>query len=272
MPDVLHCAPVATYHIDSLDDPRLAPYRNLPDRALSRDGDRFIAEGRLVVRRLLESDVPAESVLVGDKHEAEWSAIMHDEVPLYVVPDALVRDVVGFKFHAGALACGTRPPSPTIDDLFKDDPQRVTLVVCPKIYGNENIGSIVRTCAGFGVTGLILGEQCHNPFYRMSVRVSMGAVFTLPIVRCEDITADLQRLQEHHQAQLAATVAAADAEPLAQASRPDRFALLFGNEAEGLDDPHLAMCDRRITIPMQLGTDSLNVAVAAAVFLYHFTP
>ena len=63
----------------------------------------------------------------------------------------------------------------------------------------------------------------------------------------------------------------ADAEPIAAAGRPRRFALAFGNEAHGLSPGQVAACDRRVTIPMGLGTDSLNVAVAAGIFLYHFT-
>jgi tRNA G18 (ribose-2'-O)-methylase SpoU len=81
---------------------------------------------------------------------------------------------------------------------------------------------------------------------------------------------DLRRLREQWGVQRVAAVADAAAEPLPGAARPGRFALLFGNEAQGLRREHLALCDRKVTIPMKPGTDSLNVAVAAAVFLYHF--
>jgi tRNA G18 (ribose-2'-O)-methylase SpoU len=71
--------------------------------------------------------------------------------------------------------------------------------------------------------------------------------------------------------ELAATVLEGDAQPLAGAARPPKLALLFGNEAQGLDPALVAACDRKITIPMRLGTDSLNVAVAAGIILHHFT-
>jgi tRNA G18 (ribose-2'-O)-methylase SpoU len=83
---------------------------------------------------------------------------------------------------------------------------------------------------------------------------------------------DLRRLKDVWRFQLVATVLDAAAEPLATARRrSQRIGLVFGNEAQGLSPQVLAECDRRVTIPMRLGTDSLNVAVAAAVFLYHFT-
>ena len=67
-----------------------------------------------------------------------------------------------------------------------------------------------------------------------------------------------------------ATVLDADAEPLERASRPARFALLFGGEGHRLERSHVERFDRRLTIPTGRGTDSLNVAVAAGIFLYHF--
>jgi tRNA G18 (ribose-2'-O)-methylase SpoU len=130
---------------------------------------------------------------------------------------------------------------------------------------------MIRLCAGFGVDALVLGEHSHDPFWRQSVRVSMGTVFSLPIVQSDDLLRDLKRLRDEWQIEFAATVLDETAESLAHASRGPRFGLLFGNEAQGLDDAHAAVCRRRVTIPMKLGTDSLNVAVAAGIFLFHFT-
>jgi tRNA G18 (ribose-2'-O)-methylase SpoU len=133
------------------------------------------------------------------------------------------------------------------------------------------MGAMVRICAAFGVDAMVLGERCCDPFLRQAVRVSMGTIFRLPLVRSSNLLNDLRRFREEFGVELAATVLAEDAEPLDQATRPERFGLLFGNEAQGLDDQYVRACDRRITIPMRLGTDSLNVSVAAAVFLYQFT-
>jgi TrmH family RNA methyltransferase len=99
----------------------------------------------------------------------------------------------------------------------------------------------------------------------------MGTIFSLPIAQSENLLADLSRLRNQWGIELAATVLDESAEPLSRAARPPRFALLFGNEAQGLPSEIIAACDRRITIPMHLGTDSLNVMVAAGIFLYHFT-
>jgi tRNA G18 (ribose-2'-O)-methylase SpoU len=257
--------------IDSLDDPRVWHYRDLKDRALDRSGRWFIAEGEHVVRRLLASDFPVESVFLSEKRAAEMAPLVPAGVPVYVAPQAVMEQVLGFKFHSGVIACGRRKPPATIDDVIPKDRERLTLVACPDISNVENIGSIIRLCAGFGVDALVLGERSHDPFWRQSVRVSMGTIFSLPVVHTDDLLRDLRRLREEWGVELAATVLDETAEPLARATRPARFGLLFGNEAQGLDETHVAACDRRVTIPMKLGTDSLNVSVAAGIFLYHFT-
>lgn len=257
--------------IATLDDPRVGHYRNLKDRALDRSGRFFIAEGENVVRRLLASDFPVESVFLSEGWLDAIAPAVPAEVPIYVASQQVLEQVLGFKFHNGVVASGRRKPRLTIDDVIPKDRERLTLVACPDISNVENIGSIIRLCAGFGVDALILGERSHDPFWRQSVRVSMGTIFSLPIVHTDDLLRDLARLRREWGVELAATVLDETAESLERAERPARFGLLFGNEAQGLDAAHVAACDRRVTIPMKLGTDSLNVGVAAGIFLYHFT-
>jgi tRNA G18 (ribose-2'-O)-methylase SpoU len=117
---------------------------------------------------------------------------------------------------------------------------------------------------------MILGERSCDPFYRQSIRVSMGTVFSLNLLQSQDLLRDLRLMKKQWGIELIATVLDESAQPLAETRRSERVGLLFGNEAQGLPNEILAECDRRVTIPMKLGTDSLNVAIAAAVTLYHF--
>lgn len=256
--------------VDSLDDPRLAPYRNLKDRDVARGGRRFIAEGEQLVRRLLASDYAVESVLLAKRRAGEIAPIVRDDVPIYVASDELMQDVLGFKFHSGVIACGLRKAKRTLDQALGDLPRRATLMICPEIANTENLGGLIRIAAAFGVDAMILGPRCCDPFYRQSVRVSMGAVFSLNLIQSNDLNEDLKRLRDKWGVELIATVLDQSAESISKAARGDRIALLFGNEAQGLSKDVVDLCDRKVTIPMQLGTDSLNVAISAAVFMYHF--
>ncbi len=257
--------------VSSLSDPRLAPYRNIKDKELDRAGSLFIAEGEHLTRRLLASDFQVESVFISQKHLAEYEPIVPAGVPLYVAATDVMNGVLGLKFHSGVIACGRRKPWRALEEVLPDRAGRLTLVICPDINNVENIGSLIRLSAGFGVDAMILGERCHDPFWRQSIRVSMGTIFSLPIYRSPNLLADLGRLRDEWHVELAATVLDATAEPLAAARRGGRLGVLFGSEPHGLDEAAIGMCARKVTIPMKLGTDSLNVAVAAGIFLYHFT-
>jgi tRNA G18 (ribose-2'-O)-methylase SpoU len=127
---------------------------------------------------------------------------------------------------------------------------------------------VFRTAAAFGVDGVLLGQRSCDPFSRRSLRLSMGGALQLPFVKSRDILGDLGRLKTHGGVTLVAAVADQQAEPLPQFSWPTRTALLLGSEFEGLDADSLALCDRRVTIPMRPGTDSLNLGVAAGIFVY----
>lgn len=256
--------------IATLDDPRVALYRNLKDRQLDRGGRNFIAEGEHIVRRLLASDFPVESVLLVERRVEDIAPIVPESVPVFAMSTEVMNQLLGLKFHSGIMACGRRKPPATIDQVIPKDRDRLTLVILPDISNAENIGAIVRLSAGFGADAIILGERCHDPFWRQSVRVSMGTIFALPLVQSDNLARDMVRLREEWGVELVATVLDDDAESLERAARSSKIGILFGGEAQGLEPQDVLACQRRVTIPMEHGTDSLNVAVAAGIVLYHF--
>jgi tRNA G18 (ribose-2'-O)-methylase SpoU len=258
--------------IDNLSDPRIDVYTRLKDREVAAMDGRFIAEGELVVRRLLASEYFTESVLLADRRVEEISTIVPEFVTIYSAPTDLVNKIVGFKFHSGVMACGRRGKVMTLNDLpICRSEREVNLVILPEIAATDNLGSLIRISSAFGASAMILGEHSCDPFYRQSIRVSMGTIFGMPLVHSADLMSDLQRLRHEFAVELIASVADEKAMPLAGAKRSKQMGFLFGNEAQGLSKEQIDACDRQVTIPMQLGTDSLNVSVAAGVVLYHFT-
>ena len=283
---VLYDSRMPLIPIQTLDDPRLVVFRDVKATRHSKWRGRFVAEGARLAKRLLSSDYIVESMLLTEGRVEEFSSWLRPEVPTFVMPQTLAAELIGYNFHCGAMTCALRKPSPTLDDIMARGGGRMTFVVCPDVNDPENIGTLIRLGAAFGIDAMLLGPACADPFSRRVLRVSMGNALTLPILCSRDLEADLRRLKSEWQVQLAATVVEnADptddgiavvrtpmgvVETLSQASRPSRLALLFGNEANGLDHEWLELCDRRLTIPMQ-AADSLNVAVAAGIFLHHFT-
>ena len=261
--------------LDSLDDSRLDAYRNLKDAGrLQREG-LFIAEGRYLVERLVTSSYETLSLLVSESRlenlERELGCDVPSSVPLYILPEEAIQELVGFQFHRGILACGRRRPSPALAEVLPPAPEPVFLVVCPDIGQAENLGQVIRNCRGFGVHALILGESCCDPFSRRALRVSMGNALHLPIVQSTDLVEDLGALKLDWGVEIIGTSLDERAVPLPDASIASRVALVFGNEADGIRPALSGHCDHFLTIPMQGGTDSLNVGVAAGIFLYHLT-
>lgn len=264
--------------IDSLDDPRVASYRQLKGADVMRRGERFIAEGNRVVERLLASDYQTESVLLAEKREEDWTGRIPDHVTTYIIPQSLGEQLVGFSFHVGVLACGFRRTEPTLDQLLAHTsahptrPGLQTFVLCPNCDNPENLGAILRLARAFGVDGLILGPHCCDPLARRVLRVSMGNALWVPTTTARhwrEWLDWLDRLRAVHGVRLIGSVLDEHATPLRTATAPASVGLLLGNEADGLDAETLSRCDERWTIPMHGDTDSLNVAVAAGVFLHH---
>ncbi|HSS37738.1 MAG TPA: RNA methyltransferase [Polyangia bacterium] len=241
-------------------DVRVAGYRALKERTVI-EGGRFVAESERVVRRLVGSGLQIESVLLTAPRLATLADALAGPFPVYVGSQAVLDGVAGFHVHRGCLALGRRPP------LSAVPPGARTVVALEDLTDVDNLGAIARHAAAFGADALLLSPRCADPFYRKAIRVSLGAVFTLPIVRAARWPEDLLALRDAGLGVVGA-VLDGDAVPLDRFARPPRVVLLFGAEGPGLSAAARAACDHRVTIPMAAGADSLNVATAAAVFLY----
>lgn len=255
--------------LENLEDPRLDAYRDLPNRKIDSDPIYMVVEGKINVQRLFETDWHIASIVVEQKKAQLIPKHIANAHDVYVIPTPLISKIIGYTFHNGLLACCKRPPNIDLDALVKRDGDRTTLVLCPNVNNTENMGSLIRIAAGLGATALVAGEQSCDPFCRRSLRVSMGTVFTMPIVRTDDMATLMQQLTSQHGVQHIAAVLSDQAIPLSQIKRNGPVSIVLGSEDHGIDDHWLKHTQQHAIIPMALGTDSLNVAVAGAICLYH---
>ena len=256
--------------IESLDDPRLDVYRGLNRSNLTRLSGSFIAEGEKLVRRLVASGHAVRSILVDERFVPRVRDILGSETLVFVADRAQLEQLIGFHFHRGVLACGGRPEPLALRQLVPPPPEVARLAVCVDVQDPENLGGILRSSAALGANGVVVSRRCADPYSRRVLRVSMGTVFTLPVYESPDLQADLVELRDGMGVDLVATVLDETATPLRHAPVPDRVALLLGSEGAGLERRWTELCQQRVTITMHRGTDSLNVSVAAGIFLYHF--
>ncbi|WP_372460565.1 TrmH family RNA methyltransferase [Actinomycetospora soli] len=248
-------------------DPRralLADFRDLSraDRRPDRPGGRglVLAEGTVVVRRLLASPYPPRALLGVPRRIAELEPELAPlDVTAFVADADTMARVVGFHLNRGVLASAGRAPEPDLDVLLAT---ATRVAVLEGVNDHENLGALFRNAAALGVDAVLLGPGCADPLYRRSVRVSMGHVLHVPFLTApwDALTAALRA----HGFVLGALTPAGDVPPAALAAEA-RVALLLGAEGPGLSDEALALADRRVRIPMVPGVDSLNVATAGAV-------
>ena len=254
--------------LDSADDKRLGPYRDLKGRS-ELGAEHFIVEGEHLVERLLSSSLEVVSVLVSSRKIGRLRPLLPASVLVFVLDDDEIEAVVGFKFHRGVLGCGKRPEERDFDHLLGAGQPALRAVACPEITDSENLGSIMRTARCLGLNALILGERCTDAYSRRCIRVSMGAAFTLPVYRCDSVASDLKRLCASQGAQLVGAAADPGASPLAGIVPADNWCVVLGNEETGLPEEVAGICDELACIPMASGADSLNVSVAAGIILNH---
>ena len=253
-------------------DPRLDDFRDLnsvdrrPD--LPSGKGLVIAEGVLVVQRMLASRFIARALLGTDRRLGELDADLdRTDAPFYRVTTNVMADVVGFHLNRGVLAAATRPTELTVAQVL--DGAR-TVAVLEGVNDHENLGSIFRNAAGLGVDAIVFGTGCADPLYRRAVRVSMGHALLVPYAWAAKWPGDLKLLRDNGFRLLAMTPDPA-ARTLAEAMTAvagERVAILVGAEGPGLTETAMRASDIRVRIPMARGTDSLNVATAAALAFY----
>ncbi len=257
--------------IESFDTPELAPYRTLRQVDEHEQAGIFVATNAKVVQRLLASRFGVISVLL----TKEWFAAIEsalrsrveDEIIVYIGDKVLLEKITGYHVHQGALAVGKILAQPNIDTLLASSSRPLLVAAVEGIASAENLGAIVRSCAAFGAHFLIVGETCVSPFQRRSVSGSMGSIFELPIVRSENLLATISRLRAHG-VRCLATDLSPDAKKLSAVDLCGDVCFVFGAEGPGLSDAVISACDEIVEIPMPSHMNSLNVAAAAAVFLY----
>lgn len=257
--------------IESIDDPRLQVYRHLKRMNLTRWSGLFIAEGMRLVERLLASDFPVESILTTPGHLRRLPDAIRAQTQIYIAPQRVLEQVIGFQFHSGMLACGKRKPAVPVEGWLPALDRPAIIIGCPQTSDPDNLGTIMRIAAAFDADGLMTGTSAADPFSRRALRISMGNAFFLPIYESENFIGDMQRMQQEFGFAAMASVLHADADPLAETDRPHRLLLLLGNEDEGLDPGMISLSDRKVMIPMAEKVDSLNVGIAAGIMLHHFT-
>jgi len=296
--------PVQLRRITDLADPALDDYLRMTDVRLRShlevERGLFMAESYEVISRALDAGMAPRSFLMSEKWLERFAPLFtrFPEVPVFVGAEPLIEQLTGFHLHRGALAAMQRPVLPSAAELLRDaqgagardhadhaeaghataraeGPQaprgsgRSRIAILEDLVDHTNVGACFRSAAAMGVDAVLVTPRCADPLYRRSIRVSMGTVFQVPWTRIENWPMSMQELKGagYLVAGLTLGEGAVTLDELAAQDHQD-LALILGNEGHGLLGETDRQLDRRVTIPMMHGVDSLNVAAASAVAFY----
>jgi tRNA G18 (ribose-2'-O)-methylase SpoU len=290
--------------ITDLEDPALDDYLRMTDVKLrSRvevERGLFMAESFEVISRAMGAGMAPRSFLMSEKWLPKFAPLYErfPAAPVFVGEEELLERLTGFHLHRGALAAMQRPELPTVAELLERvrttaearaasgarsdaasdastgaptdaEGPRTRIAILENLVDHTNVGACFRSAAAMGVDAVLVTPQCADPLYRRSIRVSMGTVFQVPWTRITDWPGGAAELQEAGVVVAGMTLGegAITLDELVAEDHP-HLALVFGSEGHGLTARTDAVLDRRVTIPMMHGVDSLNVAASSAVAFY----
>lgn len=260
--------------LDHSDDPRVEPYRTLIRAVAPGAGDRFsglfVAEGVRTIRLLLERDWEVESLLLAETRLAALADLLESaagrQVPVFTAEQRVLDGIAGWNVHRGVLAMVRRPRPETVLDVVA---RAGRILLCVEgVNDLENLGSLFRNAAAFGVGGVVLDPRAADPLYRRSVRVSLGHVLDVPFARSKRWPGELVAACAAAGRRIVALTPGGTVRLGELAVDQGPWALMVGAEGDGLSPAALAAAELRVRIPMVADVDSVNVATAAAVALY----
>jgi tRNA G18 (ribose-2'-O)-methylase SpoU len=263
--------------IDCANDPRATAYRDLGDGELLHSRGVFVAEGRLIVRRIIDdARHTVESLLLNDAALRDLAPALDrldPAVPVLVCRASDFQQLTGFNIHRGCLAFVRRPARMPVAALISS---ATRLVVLEGVTNADNVGGVFRNAAAFDADGVLLSPTTCDPLYRKAIRTSMGAALRVPFARvaAEEWPGALVQLRAAGFLVVALTLREPSESLDAFAARPcpSRVALVIGTEGEGLTPAVETLADRRVRIPISDRVDSLNLAVAAGIALSRLSP
>lgn len=143
-------------------------------------------------------------------------------------------------------------------------------IALENVQDPSNLGAVARTAEAFGLSGIIVSDRGCDPFSPKVLRASMGALLRIPVFRQADFASSLKRLSAKGMSVYATVVDGFDA-CVSEVDFGPGCIVVMGNEANGVSDALKAIACRRITLPMTGRAESLNVAAAAAIFIWEMT-
>lgn len=236
--------------IDSVQNSRVRKWASLHQKKYRDQLGLFLVEGEHLTEEALKAGA-VEEILTDTPRDFPG-------VPVILVTPAILHKLSANPSGTHLLAvCRQKTAAVTA---------RERLLLLDDVQDPGNLGTLIRTAVSFGFQGILCSEGCCDLYNGKAVRSTQGALFALPVVRT-DLAAAIDKLKQDG-VRIYAT-ALQQARPMQQVPACEKLALILGNEGQGMHAELLKLADERIRIEMD-GFESLNVAVAGGILMYHY--
>ena len=236
--------------------------RELQKPRARRENGLFVCESAKLVGEAVALRL-AQALFIEKGREMEYAPMIEQAesagCELYVVSTAVMQAVSTAKTPQGVV-CTARIPKP---------PKALTghrLVALDGVQDPGNVGTIIRTADAAGLDGVLLSNQCADVFSPKVLRATMGSIFRMNLRTTDDLPGELTKLREKGYSILSSQL---DGTPFYERQGvAERFALIIGNEGNGVSEQVQQTATHRVRLPMRGGAESLNAAIAAAIMMY----
>lgn len=227
----------------------------------------FVVEGRKMFEEARDqANVCVEKVYVSESYYAQHcnrEEQYFKGISFELVSDAVMKTVSDTMTPQGILAL-VRMPNYRLESMLSNE--RVRLLILEDIRDPGNLGTMIRTAEGVGISGVILSKDSVDIYNPKVIRSTMGAIYRVPFLYCDKFVRILSLIKEKGVAIFAAHLAGAVRYDIVDYGR--KSAIMIGNEANGLSSEATALANGCIKIPMEGNVESLNAAIAAAILMY----
>ncbi|MFC7321097.1 TrmH family RNA methyltransferase [Halobacillus campisalis] len=241
--------------LTSLNNPKVKEWKKLQKRKYRRKNGRFIVEGSHLVEEALNSDWDVEEIILREGSSLD----LIEGVPATYVSHQVFQEIAETETPQGMAAIVNYKEFPYRQQDFS--------LLIDSVQDPGNLGTLIRTADAAGFSQVIIGEGSVDPFNEKVLRSTQGSLFHLPIIQGK-----LEQYVEAINSEGVPLYAAAleGAVPYKKFEPKGRAAIIVGNEGQGIRKELLDLVDDKVYIPIYGQAESLNVAIAAAILMYHF--
>lgn len=222
----------------------------------------FVVEGIKMFREIPKDKLV--SVFVSEKFEKENEELL-SHTDYIMLSDSVFKKISDTVTPQGILAVVKQNEFTVEDIIERRDKERSCIVVLDRLQDPGNLGTIVRTGEGAGITGIVMSNDSVDLYNPKVIRSTMGSVFRVPVAVVPDLQDAIKKMKQNGIETYAAHLNGMEYQ---KGAFGKDIALLIGNEAKGLSDEVSVMADKLIKIPMEGKVESLNAAVATAILMY----